>query len=405
MSEQSHAALALHTHADPGVPPPHRAAAARRLTLAALAALALLLAGGAAAVLLRHAQAKESAALAQVQGRQYVLTVHAASGAASRKLDLPGTLQGFTEAPIAARTSGYVTRLHTDIGSRVGKGQLLADISSPEADQQLAQAVAARAQLASSVELAASSLARWQTLRGAGAVSLQAIDERRSALAQAEANLAAADANIERLRQLQGFKRIVAPFDGVITRRSVNVGDLIDAGGAGRALFVLTQTSPLRVYVQVPQAYAQQLTPDAEVEVTQAELPGQRFVGKIVRTAQAIDSASRSLQTEIALPNGDGRLLPGAYVTVTVPLAQAEALNVPANTLLLRAEGPRIAVVDGSGKVRLQAVTIGRHLGQTVQIAGGIRASDELVLNPADSLADGDIVVVKTRAASAPAVH
>jgi RND family efflux transporter MFP subunit len=393
MSEQSHAWLALPPQ-DPGLAPPQRAAAARRLQRCVLCLLLLLLAGAAGTLLVRHSQAKASAALAQLQSRQYVLTVRARTGGARQSLELPGSLQGETEAPIAARTSGYVTRLHADIGQRVKKGALLAEISSPEADQQLAQARAARVQTAAAVELAQVSLARWQNLRSAGAVSLQAIDERRSALAQAEATLAAVDANIERLKQLQAFKRIVAPFDGLITRRNVNVGDLIDAG-AGRVLFVLTQTAPLRLYVYVPQAYSMQLQPDAAVMVTQAELPGQLFQGKIVRTAEAIDAASHSLQAEVSLPNLDGRLLPGAYVNATLALAPGDALTVPANTLLLRSEGPRIAVVDASGKVSLHPVTIGKDLGLTVQIASGIAASDELVLNPADSLAEGDMVVAR----------
>ncbi len=391
MPELQHAPLAI--HASPSDPYPHRAAAARRVRLAALWVVGLLLCGAAAALAVRHQHAGATALLTERQNRQYVLTVQPVKGAASERLELPGTLQGMTESPIAARASGYITSLHADIGALVRKGALLAEISSPEADQQLAQALAGRVQTAALAELARSSLARWETLRSAGAVSLQAIDERRSAAAQGEAALAAADANIERLRQLQGFKRITAPFDGVITRRNANVGDLIDAGGAGRALFVLTQSAPLRVLVQVPQAYAQRLAPGAAVGVTQEELPGQRFEGTVTRTARAIDAANRSLPTEIALPNGDGKLLPGAYVTVELALALSDALTVPANTLLLRAEGPRVAVVDAAGKISLRAVTIGKDFGQAVQLTSGIAASDVLVLNPADSLADGDVVV------------
>ena len=223
-------------------------------------------------------------------------------------------MQGITEAPISARTSGYVVGLHADIGSRVRKGDRLAEISSPEADQQLAQSVAARIQLDASARLATSSLERWQTLRGAGAVSLQAIDERRSTMEQAVVSLAAADTNISRLRQQQAFKHVVAPFDGVITRRNVGVGDLIDAGGSGRALFVLTQTKPLRVNVFAPQAYAMQVKEGAGVLLSQAELPVQSFPGKVVRTGQSLDPASRSLPTEIVLPNEEERLLACAYV-------------------------------------------------------------------------------------------
>jgi RND family efflux transporter MFP subunit len=175
----------------------------------------------------------------------------------------------------------------------------------------------------------------------------------------------------------------------------VSIGDLIDAGGNGsRPMFLLAQTDPLRLYVYVPQAYAQQVKPGQPVVVRQAELPGQKFEGRIVRTAGAIDVSNRSLQTEISLPNRDGRLLPGAYVDVSLPVAASEVLTVPTNTLLLRAEGPRIAVVGRDGRVRLHPVLIGKDFGLTVQILNGITAEDELVLNPSDSLADGDQVIV-----------
>lgn len=399
MPEQAHAALDLHARADPNSPPVPRTVVARRLRRVAIFLLILLAGAAAASVWTRHRQAQDRLALVAGQARMYVHTTRAKSGAANVNVVLPGSLQGFTEAPIGARTSGYVVRMQADIGSRVRRGELLAEIGSPEADQQLAQAVAARVQFDASARLARSSLARWQTLRGVGAVSLQAIDERRSASDQADSSLAAADANISRLRQLQAFKHVVAPFDGVITKRNVSVGDLIDAGGTGRALFVLTQTKPLRVYVYVPQAYAMQVRPGAEVMVTQAELAGQTFAGKIVRTGEALDPASRSLQAEIVLPNSEGRLRAGAYVSVKLKLEQAEALEVPANTLLFRAEGPRIAVAGADGRVHLHAVTIGKDFGQTVQILGGIDKNDALVVNPADSLADGDTVVARSAGA------
>ncbi len=185
------------------------------------------------------------------------------TAATSQALALPGTLQGFVQAPISARASGYLKRWTKDIGARVAQGELLAEIETPEIDQQLSQAVAARAQTASSLELAKSTVARWENLRQKDVVSQQELDERRSAVMQGDANLAAADANVQRLRQLEGFKRVVAPFAGVITRRNVDVGDLIDGAGgsAGRPLFLLTQTDPLRVYVNVPQSYANLVKP------------------------------------------------------------------------------------------------------------------------------------------------
>jgi RND family efflux transporter MFP subunit len=372
-----------------------RTRALARMRTIAVVVLALLLLGAAAVLIARRSQADALAAGAESQGRQYVVTVRAKPGAGDQTLSLPGTLQGQIEAPISARISGYLVRWTKDIGSRVEKGELLAEISNPEVDQQLAQAIAARKQTAATLELARTSLERWKSLRKDNAVSQQEYDERRSAHDQAQANLAAADANIRRLQEMQSFKRVVAPFAGIITRRNVSIGDLIDAGGNGsRPMFLLAQTDPLRLYVYVPQAYAQQVKPGQPVVVRQAELPGQKFEGRIVRTAGAIDVSNRSLQTEISLPNRDGRLLPGAYVDVSLPVAASEVLTVPTNTLLLRAEGPRIAVVGRDGRVRLHPVLIGKDFGLTVQILNGITAEDELVLNPSDSLADGDQVIV-----------
>jgi RND family efflux transporter MFP subunit len=287
---------------------------------------------------------------------------------------------------------------------------LLAEIESPEIDQQLSQAMAAREQTASSLDLAKSSAARWESLRSRDAVSQQELDERRSANSQAQANLAAADANVRRLKDLESFKRVVAPFAGLVTRRNVDVGDLIDAGngGAGRSLFTLAQTDPLRVYVNVPQAYAYVVKAGMDVTVALDEMPGKVFHGTVARTSGAIDVATRTMQTEIALPNHDGKLLPGAYARVRLPPAPdaSAALVVPVNTLLFRAEGPRAAVVGPGGRVQLRPVTVGRDFGTSLEILSGLTADDVLVLNPADSLADGTLVQVAPPAstpAAAPA--
>ncbi|HVO89162.1 MAG TPA: efflux RND transporter periplasmic adaptor subunit, partial [Casimicrobiaceae bacterium] len=310
-----------------------------------------------------------------------------------RSVLLPGTLQGFIQSPISARSSGYLRRWYKDIGSSVAKGELLADIETPEVDQQLSQAVAAREQAAASLALAQSSRARWESLRAKDVVSQQELDERRGAEAQAKANLAAADANVERLRELEAFKRIVAPFAGVITRRNVDVGDLIDAGGA-RPMFQLTQTDPLRLYVNVPQSYAQSVKAGQKVVVTQAELPGRQFQGQVTRTAASIEAVSRTMQVEVVLPNRDGVLLPGALVQVSLPIEGTPSLVVPTNSVLFRREGPRVAVVDDGGMVRLHAVRLGRDFGETVEVVEGIASTDRIVLNPQDSLTDGDHVLV-----------
>src|ERR1019366_3927285 len=289
---------------------------------------------------------------------------------AGQTLALPATLQGYQQAPIAARSSGYLKRWTKDIGSHVEKGDLLAEIEPPEVDQQLSQAVAARQQMVASLGLARSTVARWEALREKDDVSQQELDERRSAVSQAHANVAAAEANVQRLRQLQGFTRLTAPFAGVITRRNVDTGDLIDS--SGKMLFMLTQMDPLRVYVNVPQSYAQLVKPGQKVVVTQSELRGRSFSGEVARTAGSIDAASRTMQVEINLRNRDGALLPGAYVQVTLPLVSNPTLIAPTSVLLFRGEGTRVAVVDGSGRIHLRPVTLGRNLGESIEILDGI---------------------------------
>jgi RND family efflux transporter MFP subunit len=314
-------------------------------------------------------------------------------GGAANVVSLPGTLQGFVQAPIGARATGYLRRWTHDIGTHVEKGELLAEIDSPELDQQLSQAIAARQQAAASLSLAKSTVERWEALRKKDVVAQQELDEKRSTDAQAKANLAAFDANVERLRELEAFKRVVAPFPGVITRRNVDVGDLIDTN-TGRALFVLTQTDPLRVYVNVPQAYAHLVKAGQQVIVTQAEISGRKFQGRVERTSGAIDTATRTMQVEVALPNRDGALLPGAYVQVQLPLAASGDMLLNANAVLFRSEGVRVASVDDAGKVKLLPVRLGRNYGDRIEVLEGLKGNERLVLNPPDSLADGDVVTV-----------
>ncbi|HWI38405.1 MAG TPA: efflux RND transporter periplasmic adaptor subunit [Burkholderiales bacterium] len=365
------------------------------LTVAVLVGLGLL---AGRMVFIRISNAKTLEAQVAERNKSYVRVTQPSSTPEAQKVVLPGTLQGYVQAPIAARASGYLKKWYRDIGSRVKQGELLAEIETPEIDQQLSQAIAARQQAASSLALASSTLERWEALKKRDAVSQQELEEKRSADAQAKANLAAADANVERLRQTKGFNRVVAPFAGVITKRNVDVGDLIDAGGgAGRALFVMAQTDPLRVYVNVPQSYAHLVKPGQEVIVTQQELRGQSFKGEIVRTAGAIDAQTRTMQVEVMLANKAGKLLPGAYVQVALPLAGTGALTVPTNVLLFRGEGPRVAVVGPDGKVQLRAVKLGRNFGQVIELLDGAGPNDKLVLNPADSLNDGDAVVISQK--------
>ena len=373
----------------------------RRTKIAAVIVLALLAVGAARTVVSRMTNARTIEASAAENAKPYVRTTLPTRSGSGDKLSLPGTLQGNVQAPIAARASGYLKRWTKDIGSKVERGELLAEIETPEIDQQLSQAVAARDQAAASLALSKSTVERWEALRKKDVVSQQDLDERRSAVAQQQANLAAADANVQRLRQLESFKRVVAPFAGVITRRNVDGGDLIDAGGAGsRPLFLLAQTDPLRVYVNVPQTYAQLVKPGQPVIVTQAELRGQTFKGQVARTAASIDANTRTMQVEIALPNPDGRLLPGAYVQVALPLASSGSLTMPTNTLLFRGEGTLVAVIDAQGKVALRKVGVGRNFGENFEVLDGVGESDRVVLNPPDWLADGQNVAVAPSAAA-----
>ncbi|WP_420991578.1 efflux RND transporter periplasmic adaptor subunit [Cupriavidus sp. 30B13] len=404
MTEQRHAELGLHLADDEaGGQDPHeqlkRREVARRTRIAALVVLALLVLGAGRTMISRYADAKALKTGTEERATQYVQTALPQTGS-SQSLALPGTLQGYVQAPIAARANGYVKRWTKDIGARVEKGELLAEIETPEIDQQLSQAIAAREQAASSLALARSTVERWEGLRKKDVVSQQELDERRSAVTQGAANVAAADANVQRLRQLEAFKRVVAPFSGIITRRSVDVGDLIDGN---RQLFLLSQTDPLRVYVNVPQSYANLVKPGQEVVVTQPELRGQAFKGEVARTAASIDTTTRTMQVEVNLPNREGALLPGAYVTVSLPLKNAQALLAPSNALLFRGEGTRVAVVDAQGKVTLRPVSLGRYYGTTVEVLDGLGLQDRLVLNPSDSIANGDRVVMAPLAQNAGA--
>jgi RND family efflux transporter MFP subunit len=376
----------------------------RRAKIVTVVVLVLLVVGAGRTVMSRMSNSRALEANSVEHGKVYVKTATPKSNDVGQTLALPGTLQGFVQSPIAARASGYLRRWYKDIGSRVAKGELLAEIDAPEIDQQLSQAIAARQQTASSLQLAKSTMERWEALRKKDAVSQQELDERRSGDAQARANLAAAEANVQRLRQMEGFKRVVAPFSGVITRRNVDVGDLIDAGGgSGRTMFLLSQTDPLRVYVNVPQTYAQLVKSGQEVTVTQSELLGRTFRGQVARTAASIDAATRTMQIEVTLPNRDGVLMPGAYVQVLLPLQASRAMTIPTNALMIRGEGMRVAVVDHENRIRLRPIKIGRNYGESLEVLEGVAPTDRLVLNPSDSLAEGDPVAVAPPAKSAAA--
>jgi membrane fusion protein, multidrug efflux system len=326
-----------------------------------------------------------------------VEVVHPSTEPPQSELQLPSTLQAYIEAPIYARTTGYLRRWYKDIGSKVTKGELLADIETPEVDQELLQSRAARDQAAAQLKLAQSSAKRWENLQKMDAVSQQETDERSSSYIQGEANLNAADANVRRLEQLESFKHIYAPFSGVITTRNTDVGSLVNAGNGGptQQLFVIAQIDPIRIYVNVPEVDSSSIHKGVKVDIEVPALVGQHFTGSVVRTADAIDPATRTLNTEIDVPNPKGQLLPGSYAQVHLALKQqVQRLTVPSNALLFRAEGPRAAVVGAESKVQLRPVAIGRDFGNTVEIISGLGPSDAVVISPSDSLENGEVVRV-----------
>ena len=378
------------------MPETETSSAVNRAKWVAGAILGVLLIGALIVLVMRSFQASALESSTALHAKQYVTTILPKTGGDTQPLTLPGTLLGVIESTVYARSNGYVLRWLEDIGSSVKKGDLLAEIAAPEIDQELSQAVSSRAQAEASASLAKSTADRWQALRQKDAVTQQDLDERLSALNQATANLAAADANVRRLQKLQGFNRVVAPFDGVVTRRNIDVGDLVNAGngGTGQALFSVAQVDPMRLYIFVPQMYARQVKIGDELTVTLAERAGEQYRGTVARTARAIDSATRTMQVEIQIPNPTGALIPGSYVQVTLPIKDAHALVVPTNVLLFRPEGTRVALVDGSGRVRLVPVKLGTDFGTDIEVLSGLDAADRIVLNPADSLADGDVVTL-----------
>ena len=314
-------------------------------------------------------------------------------GKVGQEVVLPGNVQAFTDAPIFARTSGYLKSWSFDIGAHVKKGQRLAVIASPEVDQQLQQAKADVATAKANSKYAETQSTRYQDLLNENAVSKQDTDNFRAQANSTSNQVASAEANARRLSQLTGFQTVVAPFDGVITARNVDIGTLIDAG-AGRELFHLASDAVLRVYVNVPQVYSRATVPGVTAGLEVPEHPGRTFLGKIVRTAQAIDPAFRTLLVEVEVDNHDHQLLPGAYAQVHFKLANGNpTLVLPVPTLIFRSEGLRVAVVR-EGKARLVPITISRDDGKTVEVSEGLHPSDLVIQNPPDSIIDGEAVHV-----------
>jgi RND family efflux transporter MFP subunit len=310
-------------------------------------------------------------------------------------------MQAYVESPIYARTNGYLKKWYHDIGSRVRQGDLLADIDTPEVDQQLSQARADLNTSQANANLSKITAARYQELIKTDGVSKQEVDNAVGDLEAKVASVKSAEANVRRLEELESFKHIYAPFSGVVTRRNVDTGTLINAGngGASQQLFVLAQTDPIRVYVSVPEAYAPSIRAGLGAFLELTQYPSQKFLGKVVRTAESIDPGTRTLLTEVDVPNHAGALLPGGYAQAHLQVKVTGArLAVPVNALLFRSEGLRAVVVDANHRAHLRSITVGRDYGTTLEVLQGLDVNDWIVLNPADSLDDGQEVRVKEMA-------
>ena len=326
-----------------------------------------------------------------------VLVTRPTPGPGMDELVLPGSVTAFIEAPIYARTSGYLKNWYTDIGTPVKKGELLAQIETPEIDQQLRQAKSDLATAQANAHLANITNIRWQGLLANRAVSPQDADTRQWNAQASQASAASAEANLRRLEELESFKRVVAPFDGVVTARNTDIGALINAGqSAGAQLFRVADLHRLRVYVQVPEQFAPQTRPGVEARLRFNEHPGVDYPAAVVRTAQALDPTLRTLQVELQVDNQQGELFPGAYAEVHFQLpGNTNSVRVPAAALVFRSAGLQVATLDSDSHVRLRSVTQGRDFGSAVEILTGITVGDVVIVNPPDSITEGEPVRIQ----------
>lgn len=328
----------------------------------------------------------------------YVAIIHATPFSGESELVLPGDIQSYVESPIYARTNGYLKKWYKDIGSHVAKGDLLAEIDTPEIDEQLSQARADLATAQANLQLAGITAKRYQDLLKSDAVSKQDVDNYNGDYSAKQAMLQSAAANVKRLEDLESFKRVYAPFSGVITRRNVDIGTLINAGNGGNStkeMFDLAQTDPLRVYVSVPQTYAPSIHEGLKACLELSEFPDRNFCGKVVRTAGAVDPGTRTLLVEIDVPNPSNILLQGEYAEVHFDATlSGKRLTVPNTALLFRPSGTMVAVVDSNDRIDLKKLSIGRDLGTSVEVLGGLSPTDAVVASPADSLEQGDEVKI-----------
>jgi RND family efflux transporter MFP subunit len=373
----------------------------RKLRIAGIVALAIALAIVVNGLVTR---ASGNARLREWTDTQAVPTVAVVAPAAqgdAGTLDLPGRLEAYSRAPLYARVSGYLKSWKADIGTPVKGGQLLAEIEAPDLDQQLLQAKADLATAQANAALAGTTAKRWQSMLGTDSVSKQEVDEKTGDYSAKQAMVKAAQANVDRIQALEGFTRIVAPFDGIVTARNTDVGALINVGGAvGQELFVVSDTKKLRVYVSVPQTYVPSIPPGTKASITVPEHPGKKYTATVESSSQSVNVGSGSTLMQLGVDNANGELLPGGFAQVSLDLpTNANVLNVPASALLFDASGLRVATVGADNTVVLKKVTIARDLGKVIEIGSGLAANDRVIESPPDGVADGDLVHIAQPAA------
>ncbi|MGH8048352.1 MAG: efflux RND transporter periplasmic adaptor subunit [Chthoniobacterales bacterium] len=330
---------------------------------------------------------------------------HPQAGPKQTEITLPGDLAAYNDASLFSRTNGYLKEWFTDLGAKVTAGQLMAQISAPDVDAQLNQAQASLAQTQAALEIARLNFQRQQSLLEKHVASEQDYEEDRATFQSAGANVKAAQAAVDNLTVQQDFQKIIAPFPGVVTQRLVDIGDLVMAGTSssdgsnGKPLFTLARTDILRVFINIPQAYSPSISQGMTAYLSLAEFPGRKFEGRVTNIAGALDSTTRTLLTEVQVPNADGRLFPGAYAQVHLAVPVNPVMVIPSSALIFRGDGLQVGVVDGKGVVHLAKVSLGLDFGQTVEVTEGLSPTDNIILNPPDSIAEGQHV--ETRTASA----
>jgi len=356
---------------------------------------------GCYALLQRRSEHRVLAEQTERMAVPFVSVIHATPIEGESAMVLPGTLKAYVESPIYARTNGYLKKWYRDIGSHVNKGDLLAEIDTPEIDQQLAQARADLTTAQANLGLAGTTTMRYQELLKTDSVSMQDADNASGNYAARQAMVQSADANVKRLEELESFKRVYAPFSGVITQRNVDAGNLINAGNGGTAtkeMFDLAQIDPLRVFVSVPQSYAPSIHLGMKACLELSEFTGRNFCGQVARTANAIDPGTRTLLTEVDVPNPSGTLLPGSYAQVNFNVKlSGQRLTLPINALLFRPEGTMAAVVGPDSRLNLKKIIIGRDFGASVEVLEGITPQDNIVINPPDALEQAQQVKVSAQ--------